>query len=82
MHLLAETITVPDLGGNGTELPDELNLQQIRHGVKANQQLTLAMFLDALDEEIPLPQQSDDLIKLNISWKGNHQLNLFGLILN
>lgn len=82
MHLLAETITVPDLGGNGTELPYELNLQQIRHGVKANQQLTLAMFLDALDEEIPLPQQSDDLIKLNISWKGNHQLNLFGLILN
>lgn len=66
MHLLTETITVPDLGGYGSELPDELNLQQIRHGVKAYQKFALSMLLDALDEEKPLRQQCDDLIKISV----------------
>ena len=82
MHLLAETITVPDLGGNCAELPNKLDFQQIRHGVKADQEFALAMPLDALNKEEPLRQQRDDLVNIYAGWKGDKQLDLFGLILN
>lgn len=71
MHLLAETIAVPDLGGNCAELSNELDFQQIRHGVKANQKLALAMPLDALYEEKPLPQYCDDFINISANGKGD-----------
>lgn len=71
MHLLAEAIAVPDSRGQCSELPDELNLKQVGHGVKANKQLTLSMFLDALDEEIPLLQLCDDSIEVGAGRKGD-----------
>ncbi|MBX9703065.1 MAG: YqhA family protein, partial [Silvanigrellaceae bacterium] len=49
-HALAEAAAVLDFGGEISKLFNKINLQQVRHAVKTNQQLIFATLFHTLDE--------------------------------
>ena len=76
VHFLAETAAVLHLGGDGSELLGEVDFEEVKHGVKGDEELIFGVFPDVLDEEIVAGEFGGDEVEVYAWGKGHEELYL------
>lgn len=73
IHLLAETVAVPYLDRNGSELTGKVDFEEVKHGVEGDEELVVGVGLDVLDEEVVGGEVGGELVEVDFAGKGDQE---------
>lgn len=90
IHLLAKTVTVAYLDGDGSKLTGKVNFEEVEHGVESDEELVVGVGLDVLYEKVVGGEVDGELVEVYFVSEGDEQpylllvhitmLNYYGLM--